>query len=76
MYDERDDVEFHSWGYIDRRAGEVVRVRTSDNLPPSPEQKKYIRDIRRKNPYAPPFTGNTMTDAREYISKYKGGMYE
>lgn len=76
-----DDIIFENgMGYKDGDDGETVifgRGRSSSTATPTPPteaQKKYIRDIRRKNPDAPRFTGKTSAEASEYIKKYKDGM--
>ena len=76
-----DDIIFENGcGLVDGDDGETIifgrgRVgSTATPTPPTEAQKKYIRDIRRKNPDAPRFTGKTSSEASDYIKKYKGGM--
>ena len=62
-------------GFLDGDTGETVIFSGSKNPPepPSEKQLNYIRAIRRDYG-APKFTGKTMAEAREYITKYKNGL--
>lgn len=74
---KKDIIFENGMGYKDGDDDETIiygRGRVGSTATPTPDQLKFIADIRRKNPHAPRFTGKTSAEASDYIKKYKDGM--